>query len=290
MSLYGWYRTGSWLATHLPRSVGYGIASALGTGQYYLSHHDRAAVERNLTAIFGPKHPAIPATARAVFINFAKYLVDFFRLDEVDGTFLQRRVTMVGQEHLDHALSQGRGVIILSAHLGNYELGAAVMAAAGYPVNVIVLSHQDPKIDAFFVRRRSACRVRAISVGMALRQGFLCLRRNELLGILADRDFFNNGVRLQFLGREIGVPKGPALFSLRTGAPLVPAFLIRDPGQRFRMVFEPMIEPNPSGNEADDVPRMMRASLNVLEHYIRQYPSQWYLFRDFWDTSPWVIR
>ena len=290
MSLYGWYRIGRWLATHLPRPVGYGISTVLGTGQHRFSHRDRAAVERNLAAILGPNHPAIPATARAVFVNFAKYLLDFFRLAEVDDAFLRRRVTMVGREHLDRVLSQGRGAIILSAHLGNYELGAAVMAVAGYPVNVIVLTHQDPRIDAFFVGQRRALKVRAISTGMALRQGFACLRRNELLGILADRDFFNNGVRLRFLGREVGVPKGPALFSLRTGAPLVPTFLIRDPGERFRLVFEPPIEPNPSGNEADEVQRMMRASLDVLERYIRQYPSQWYLFRDFWDTGPWVIR
>ena len=243
MTPYRWYQAGQWLATHLPRRAAYGIASGLAAAQYRLMRADRQAVERNLDVVLGPQHPRRDETARAVFRNFAKYLVDFFRFADVDEAFIRRHVTVVGREHLDAVLRQGRGAILVSAHLGNYELGAVVAALLGYPVNTVVLTHQDPRIDALFTRQRAMRRVRPIAVGMALRQGFTALRRNELLGVLADRDFFNHGIRLSFLGREMSIPQGPALFSLRTGASIVPTFLTREPGDRFQLAFEAPIEP-----------------------------------------------
>lgn len=289
MNPYQWYRLGSWLAVRLPRRAGYGIASALGAFKYRTSHADRAAVHRNLDHVLGCDHPRRDAVARAVFRNFAKYLVDFFRFAEVDEAFIRRRVTVVGREHLDAALRQGRGALLVSAHLGNYELGAAVTARLGYPVNTIVLTHQNPRVDAFFTSQRAMRNVRPIAVGMALRQGFAALRRNELLGVLADRDFFNNGIPLTMFGRELSIPRGPALFSLRTGAPIVPAFLTREPGDRFQLSFEPPIHPTLSGDETTDITRLMTATLAVLERYIRRYPDQWFMFRDFWNPGPWVI-
>ncbi|MBI4226805.1 MAG: lysophospholipid acyltransferase family protein [Candidatus Omnitrophica bacterium] len=289
MSPYRWYQAGSWLATRLPRPAAYGLASCLAAARYRFARRDRQAVARNLEAVLGPQHPRREAIRRAVFRNFAKYLVDFFRLGEVDEAFLRRRVTIVGREHLDAALRHGRGAILVSAHLGNYELGAAITAALGYPVNVVVLTHQDPRVDAFFTRQRAGQRVRPIAVGMALRQVFAALRRNELVGMLADRDFFNNGLGLTFLGREMSVPQGPALFGLRTGAPIVPAFLTREPGDRFQFAFERPMAPVPGADEGREVPRLTAAILAVVESYVRRYPDQWYLFRDFWDPGPWVI-
>ena len=289
MSLYRGYQAGQWLAVHLPRPVAYQIASLLALAHYALSPADRAAVGRNLDVVLGPGHPRRRAIARAVFRNFAKYLVDFLRMEEVDAAFLARHVTVVGREHLEAARRRGRGVLIVSAHIGNYELGAAASAVLGYPVNTIVLTHQDPRINALFDRQRRRVGVHPIPVGMALRQVFAALRRNELLGVLADRDFFNHGMRLTFLGREVSIPQGPALFALRTGAAMVPTFLTREPGDRFQLAFEAPIEPAPTGDEAADVARLMTTVLPVLERYIRRYPDQWYLFRDFWNPGPWVI-
>ncbi len=284
-----WYRLGQWLALHLPLPVSYWIAERLADFRYLSSPVDRRAMQKNLAAVLGSNRPAITRASREVFHNFAKYLVDFFRFEMITPRFIAQRVTIVGRHHVDDALRQGRGAILLSAHLGNYELGAAVMARLGYPVHGVVLQHRDPRVDAFFTRQRQLAGVAPISVGMALRQGFACLKRNHLLGILADRDFFHHGVRLPFLGRSMSVPRGPALFSVRARAPIIPAFLIREPGGHFRLVFEPPIVPQAGADEAIEVDRVMRASLAVLERYIRQYPTQWYLFRDFENPGPWVI-
>ena len=290
MTLATAYRIGQWLVTHLPRSAAYAIASSLAVLQYRLAHEDRRAVYRNLAVILGEGHPDIPKMAQAVFVNFGKYLVDFLRFDEVDRRFVNSRVTFEGRQYLDEALRRGRGAMILSAHLGNYELGAAIAAVVGYPTHIIVLNHLNPEIEAIFQRQRRGRGVHAIAVGMALRQVFACLRRNEVLGILADRDFFDNGIQMEFLGKRMNIPKGPAQFSIRTGASIVPTFVIREPDDRFRFIMEPPIIPEPGRDEAAEVERLTKVCITVLERYIRRYPSQWYLFRDFWRPGPWVIQ
>lgn len=287
--LYRLYRLGWWLARRWPPGVSYGLARGLAWLRYLVAAEDRHAVRRNLTAILGAAHPGLSRATLAVFLNFAVYLVDFFRLPQLGPAFFRRHVAVVGREHLDAALRQGRGVIILSAHLGNYELGAAAVAALGYPANAIVLTHQDLQIDAFFKGTRRACGVTSIPVGMALRQSYACLKRNELVGILGDRDFFNNGIRRPFLGRQMSTPKGPALLSLHTGALILPTFLIRDQDQQYTLIFDQPIAPEPSAGETREIERLTTVALGVLEQYIRRYPTQWYLFRDFDDPGPWVI-
>ena len=283
------YRAGRGLVLCLPRTASYRCVTGLADLHYAFSTKDRQAVGRNLAEILGHGHPGIPAASREVFRNFAKYLVDFFRLERFDAAFLAQYVTVQGREYLDEALRGGRGVILLSAHLGNYELGAAVMTTLGYPVSAIVLTHQDPDIDAFFTHQRRAERVTAIPVGMALRQGFICLRRNELLAVVGDRDFSQNGLEVTLLGRPTRVPKGPAMFSVRTGAPILPAFCIREPRDRFRMILERPILPRTDADELTEIRRLTQAGTAVLEQYIRQYPTQWYLFQDFDRPGPAVI-
>lgn len=287
--LYQSYRIGQWLSCHLPTPVTYRLAALLADLKYLLARADRRAIQRNLAAILGASDPRLPRAAREVFRNFSRYLVDFFRMARVNAAFVRRRVTIVGRAHLDDALAQGRGAILLTAHVGNYELGAVVAAALGYPISGIALTHRDPRIDALFKRQRMSCGVKVIPPGMALRQGFACLRGNGLLGVVGDRDFFNHGVTLTFLGRRTRLPKGAAVFSLRTGAPIIPVFLIREGDARYRFLFERPIEPKRGADEDPEVERLTAAGAAVLEQSIRRYPTQWYLFRDFDHPGPWVI-
>ncbi|MBI4313571.1 MAG: lysophospholipid acyltransferase family protein [Candidatus Omnitrophica bacterium] len=287
--LYFLYRAGQRLALALPLPWAYAIACGLSDLKYLFSIKDRRAVLHNLSAVTGPSDPELPRMSKEVFRNFSKYLVDFFRLEKLDRDFIRRRVTVIGRGHVDGAFKRGKGAILLTAHLGNYELGAAIAAVGGYPVNAIVLNHQSSKIDALFVARRKSKGVSSIPLRSAVRQGFACLKRNEPLGIVGDRDFTGHGLRLPFLGRQMSVPKGPAFFSLRTGAPVIPTFLIRAAGGKFQMIFEKPIEPIATGDEERDIESMTRTILSVLEQYVRRYPTQWYLFRDFTDPTPAVV-
>ncbi len=287
--LYQMYRLSRWVAMRLLRRVSYRIGLIFSDLHYLFSHEDRRCVAKNLACILGENHPDIPGYSRQVFGNFAKYLVDFFRFEKFDEQFLSEHIQIIGEENVDEAVSGGKGAILLSAHLGNYELAALVARKKG-PVTAIVLTHQDPQIDSFFTCQRRLSKVNPIPVGMSLRAGFKALRRGEFLGVVGDRDFFDNGLKIQFLGKEMSAPKGPAIFSVRTGAPIVPTTLIREPNDDFRMIYEKPIYPRAGADEQEEIERLTRESVAVLERYVKENPTQWYFFREFWNPGPWIIR
>jgi len=231
---------------------------------------------------------------REVFRSFAMYLADFFRFGRITPEEIRRRVRMEGMEQMRAALNQGHGAIGLTAHLGNSELAGAVLALLGFPVNAVVLTHRNPMVDAFFTRQRASVGVRPLAVQRQSRRDFFkacisCLERNEILALAGDRDFFDHGIELSLFGRSIRVPNGPVAFSLKTGAPIVPGFLVREKDGNYRFVLEPPI-PIPHGVSRDEAARRMtQACLDVMAKYIRQYPTQWYMFREFWKQVPPVV-
>lgn len=269
------------------------IACRIADFCYARSSKDRRAVRENLSAVLGTDGVS-PVQVREVFRNFGIYLVDFFRFSRLNREEIHRWIHLEGLERMQGALRAGKGAIGLTAHLGNFELAGAVLSLLGMPVKALVLTHQNPQVDAFFRRQRESVGVTGIPVTPeTLKSCFeascAALRRNEILALVGDRDFFDHGLELPLFGRTLQVPKGPAVFSLRTGAPIVPGFLVRNPNGTYRFILEdPISVPNGLPQE-EAVRRMMQECLNVMARYIRQYPTQWYLFQEFWRPAPGAI-
>ncbi|MDD5439202.1 MAG: lysophospholipid acyltransferase family protein, partial [Candidatus Omnitrophica bacterium] len=176
------------------------------------------------------------------------------------------------------------GGVFLSSHIGNWELGAAVISSLGYEIYALALDHDDKKINKFFVRQRKTLGVGVIALTAALKKCTQILRRNKLLGILGDRDFTKSGIMVNFFGKETVLPKGPAFFSLRTGAPIVMAIMVRTKGDRYLFVLEKPLTRLRRGNPRKDMESLMAEYLKLLEKYIRRYPDQWYVFKRVWNT------
>ena len=293
MFFYGLYVVGYWACVLLPRGFCYGLARLLADLYSSRAPVDREAVRKNLTAVLG--RPASPQEVREVFRHFAMYLVDFFRFSHLTPKKIRRWIRIEGTEHMEEALRQGKGAIGLTAHLGNFELAGAVLALLGFPVSAVVFTHQNSRVDAFFSRQRAGVGIRAIPVRSqnqrALFQASLdALRGNGVLALVGDRDFFGNGLELPFFGRSVKIPRGPAAFSLRTGAPIVPGFLVREKDGTYRFTLErPIVAPE--GVDREEAMRQMtQACVDAMSRAIRRYPTQWYLFQEFWKTGPVVIR
>ncbi len=293
MPLYLLYVIGSAACQVLPRGLCYWIARRVADVWYWHAVRDREAVRLNLEAVL-QKGPVPPEQVREVFRNFGMYLADFFRFNRITAEEVQRMVRIEGLERMQAALAQGRGAIGLTAHLGNFELAGAVLTLLGLQVSAVVLTHQDKKVDAFFSRRRERVGVKAIPIQKQSPRVFFesaisALRRNEVLALVGDRDFFNHGIDLPLFGKTIRVPTGPANFSLKTGAPIVPGFLVREADGKYRFILESPI-PIPQGVSREEAVRQMtEACLDVMFKYIRQYPTQWYGFREFWRQVPAVV-
>ncbi|MFH1305775.1 MAG: lysophospholipid acyltransferase family protein [Candidatus Omnitrophota bacterium] len=282
--LYVLYAIGRKLALVLSQETFYKVAVFLADIYYIFARSDRRNLTGNLKVILKTNEDkVIKEHVRNVFRNFNKYLVDFFRFSELTRDYMISQALIEGKQNIDQALTAGKGAILVSAHIGNWELGGAIVASMGYELYAIALNHDDERIDNFFALQRNTAGMKTIPIGAQLKNCFKVLRKNNLLAIVGDRVFSDNGLEVNFFGRPTVLPKGPAFFNLRTGAPLIPTFTMRDKDGRFRMVFERPLETCLTGDEKTDIKRITESYVAVLEKYVRNYPDQWYICKKMWE-------
>jgi lauroyl/myristoyl acyltransferase len=286
MILYWLYKAGFFIANSLPLKSGYSVAETIATLHYYLSARDRRAVRNNLRQILGSSctDKELSRQAREVFINFAKYLVDFFRFASIDEEYIKNFIKIRGLENVDKGLSGGKGVILISAHIGNWELGGQILSGMRKPMAAVVLTHANKKINDLFTRQRMVSQMKPIEIGLSLRGCYQTLKKNGLLALLGDRDFSGNGFLMPFFGREMLIPKGPAVLSRRLGACLVPSFMIREKDDTFSLTCEKPIYPDLHMDEDQAIKDLAQKYSSVIESYVKKYPTQWYLFREAWNA------
>lgn len=283
MFKYFLYKIGLFLLHRLPSQLSYKFAAFVSDLQYYFSFRDRRAVRKNLKNIL-PSADNISFLTKDVFRNFGRYLIEFFQMKEmVDEQFIKSNVRTEGMGYLDKVLAEGKGGIVVTAHIGNWELGAVLISVLGYPLMAIALPHKERPVNDLFNDQREAKGVTVVPTNGALRQCIEQLRGNRLLALVADRDFSANGIMMDFLGSKMLVPKGPAMFSLKTGAPILPIFLIRNGDGTFTFSCSQPIYPPGRNRREDDttMKELMGRYMSVIEKKIRAHPSQWLLFREF---------
>ncbi|MDD5042824.1 MAG: lysophospholipid acyltransferase family protein [Candidatus Omnitrophica bacterium] len=280
---YYLYRLAQSVALALPVKLAYALAVFLADLHYLLAFRDRRFVKNNLKEIFaGEKNIRLDKISRNVFRNFAKYLVDFFRFERLDRQYISRNIKLENVAYFDQALAKGKGVIVLTAHLGNWELGGVVLAQLGYPFWAVALPHKNKDVDNFFVSQRSRKGVNVIPMGKAVRSCIAALRKNHMLALVGDRDFTEKGLIVDLFGKPMHFPEGPAALSLLTGASIVPGFMLRNPDDSFTLRIEKAVEFTPCGDKEKDLKKIIEIYRETFERYIRTYPDQWYVFRRFW--------
>jgi KDO2-lipid IV(A) lauroyltransferase len=277
------YRLGQFIALTLPLKIGYRLAVFCSDVHYIFADKDRQAVKENLKTIF-PKasEREIHRIRITMFRNFAKYLVDFFRFSKIDIAYIKKNIKIENQHYFQEAISRGKGGIALSAHLGNWELGGAVVALLGYSLWVVALPHKHKRVDNFFNAQRESKGLKVIPLGKAVKSCLNVLKENKFVGLVGDRDFAANGVLIDFFGRPVLFPRGPAAFSLKTGATIVPVFLVRNEDDSFTVKIEKPVQFIASGDREKDIMDLIMQYKVIIENYIRKYPEQWYMFRRFW--------
>lgn len=280
---YYLYRIGQFIALHLPLKVGYAIAVFCSDLHYLFAAKDRKAVKENLKTIFPDKTEGQVCKIRLrMFRNFAKYLVDFFRFEKLDLELIQQKIRIENLHYFKEAFSAAKGIVVLTAHLGNWELGGVVISLLGYPLWVVALAHKHKKVDIFFNAQRENKGLKVIPLGKAVKACLNLLKENKMVALVGDRDFTENGVLVNFFGKDTYFPQGPAALSLKTGAIIVPGFMVRNPDDTFTLKIEKPISFNATGNKERDLRDMTNLYKKIFEDYIRRYPDQWYMFKRFW--------
>ncbi len=274
------YAAGEALSKVLPKPTAFRFARRAAS-VYAVFSRDLPAVRHNLSAALPDvSHADLTRLSRELLDNYSAYLVELFYADRLDRAAVERSFEMLGREHLDRALAAGKGLILVSAHVGNWELGAIALARLGYPMHVIALTHTNPKIDRFFTHLRRRHGLETLPVGCFMRKAYEVPRRNRILAMNADRYFGGEAVASSFLGRGVRFSSGFARAALSAGAPVIPAFCL-PAGGKHRLEIGPPLE------SGDSEEALVDAYARRAEAVIRRHPTQWFVFQRFDRVQLW---
>ena len=278
------YRAADFVSQVLPHRFAYWCGLRVADAFWHWDRRGREAVISNLRHIhafrgLAVSEDVVEREARRTFHYFGKYLVDFFRFTRMSMHDVKRTVSTEHVERIEQAVGMGRGVLVVTAHLGNWEIGGAALAAMGYPVNGIFMPTRSKKTNALFQRRREARGLKVFPLGEAARESLKALRRKEFVGLLGDRDYSGGGARVPLFGVPTRLPSGPARLCLKTGAPILMGFLLRRDDDTFLMRIYPPI----TAEEYGSISEIQGAICDVLEQAIGEDPCQWFMFDEFWQ-------
>jgi KDO2-lipid IV(A) lauroyltransferase len=269
-----------------PRRFAYWVGESVADMSYRRDEHGRLAVQGNIRRVCGHQGEEVSddevyRMARNTFRQFGKHCVDFFRLIRLPRERFAGLVSGDGFKHIDAAMARGKGVIILSAHLGNWELGGALLSSLGLPVNAVFMPKSNPNVDKLFRDCREKRGMKVTPLGSAARDTLAALKKNELVCLLADRDYTARVAVMEFFGVPARFPVGPARLCLHAGSPIVMGFTIRKKDDTFSCAVEEPIYPE-DGMTVDDVQRRI---CGMLQGAIGTNPCQWFMFEDFWKDG-----
>jgi KDO2-lipid IV(A) lauroyltransferase len=273
------------LLAWLPARPGLWVGRRLGDLAWVTLRARRAVTLDNLQRAFGGERDGgeLRRLGRRSFehlgMNLVEACVFFFRPPAV----LLSRVTLEGVEHLRAAAASGRGILLLTAHFGNWELLAASHALSGFALSVVVRPLDNPVLDRVVARFRRRAGVELIAKRRALREVLDALRRRRMVGVLLDQNAARGeGVFVPFFGVPASTSKALAVVALRAGAPVTPVFIRRDAGGRHTVHIEPALPPPPDG----DVTAYTATFNRAIEAAVRSAPEQWFWMHARWKTRP----
>jgi KDO2-lipid IV(A) lauroyltransferase len=274
------------LAEMMPPRLADVLGAGLGSLAYRLLTSRRRIARDNLRNAFGDElsEERIDAVAREAFRSVGRSVVDFMRFEKLGSEWVNRVVESDARPTVERVLSEGNGLIVVTPHFGDWELGGVWYAAQGFPCDILVGVQHNEKVDALANRMRTSIGASVIPVGAGLRSVFKSLQDNHILGIAPDQHAPSGRLILEFFGRPASVAKGPALFSLRTGAPILPFLLARERYDKHVMKWAEPIYPLKSDDEERDVQAITQQYMKFFEDQIRLRPGLW-----MWTHRRWKV-
>lgn len=279
-----------WIVRLFPRRLLLRLFEVLADVGFYLFRGFRRRSIYNLSVALGDRlNPRERAeTAQKSLRNFFRDFVEVAYALQAAPEAIQREIPLLGREHLEKALAKGKGVIALSAHLGNFFLIGTRLAIEGYPTHVLVKPARNGHFMALMDRYRLMIGQKTIHARprrKATRELIQILRRNEIAVVIADEHRSSAGISVSFFGQTVLARRGPITLTLRTGAALVPVYMIRDPSGQLKLVVEPELELSWSGRPMENVAKNTLRLTQWLEQVVRSYPDQWNWMNIRWQEA-----
>ncbi len=218
---------------------------------------------------------------KGVYINFGRYMTEFFTIPKLNYEKVKEKVIVENIEVLDSALKKGRGVIALTAHIGNWELAGVVTSILGYKICAIAIPYMTPKITEIYRRIRESKGVEVIFTGSNPKDFIRFKRENKVLAILGDRVFTEKGEVVNFMGKKAIFPRGPATLAVKLKTEFISGFFVRE-NDRYKLFFEEINYPPENLSEEEKIDYLLNESVKKIEKVILKYPMQWLSFQNIW--------
>lgn len=273
---------------HLPLCLVLAIGRTLGRIAFHLDkRHRKTALENMKLAYKGSvSEDRLTSIARAVFENLAMTGLEFMRLPWLTKQRLNGYVEFEGIENLERALEQKKGVILFTAHFGNWELMAAAYGLSGHPIDIVVRELDSPVAEAFTAWVRTASGNRLVEKNRSMRRLIKTLSNNGIAGILLDQNVARvEGVFVDFFGTLACTNKGTAMLAQMSGAAMLPTFIVRQ-GMRHTIVIGERVELADTGDKHADATLNTARCTRIIEEQVRAHPEQWFWVHRRWKTRP----
>jgi lauroyl/myristoyl acyltransferase len=294
-SIYFLARSGNTLARWTPQSARHALGASIGAASYLGWPSKRQVTRLNMAQVTGrPAHdPYVQRLALTSWRNYGRYASDFISFPHlnIDQVVRNMRDLSEGQDgwqgHVRTALQAGQGAILTSAHFGNWDMAGAILARE-IPVSAVAETFSDKQLNQLLQDQRKEKGIGIIPMEGSVRRILRILKQNELAAIIVDRPVTEDqGIEVMFFGRKTYVPSGPAALALKSGAAIVPGFAwYGHHNKYYTRMFPPIFPQESKGEErAKEISRLTQRMYDAIEVMIREWPTQWYMFRQFWPSE-----
>ena len=265
------------------------IAHFFGIILFNVDRKHRKIALDNLTYAFGheKQFQEIEEIARQVFINLVKIVFEIAWSLHLKESQFTEHFKIDGYHNIKNAYQKGRGVLVLTAHFGNWELLTIIAKMIKFPINIVVRPLDFKPLDHFIFNLRTRYGGKIIPKERSVHAIIKSLHREEMVALLMDQNVdWYEGVFVDFMGHRACTSKGLALFALKTEAPVVPVFMIREKSG-LRAEFGPEIVTVKTGDRQKDIETNTQEYNRVIENFVRRYPGQWFWIHQRWKTKPY---
>jgi phosphatidylinositol dimannoside acyltransferase len=276
------------IVERLPRSWAYALAVFAARFAFWFSPRARPRLEFNLrVARPDLDERALKRVAWLNFRNHAKAYADLMMLPRANAEAMRPLLKVKGWENLEQARAVGKGVMVVSCHMGSYEIAAAIWSATLAPVSLFAEELEPRALYEWYrdTRARLGISVLPLHLG-GLRKVTQALRDGEMVVTAIDRDIMGTGHVMPFFGRPARIPLGPAAIALRMGTPLLPACAYRLPDDTYMVEGLPPLIAEATGDVKADEVRITQQLLRQIEEFIRLHPDQWHVPHRIWEGAP----
>ncbi|MBM3248242.1 MAG: lysophospholipid acyltransferase family protein [Candidatus Omnitrophica bacterium] len=274
----------------LPGKSIYGFADFVAKLGFVIAGKKRKHALESLNIAFGKEKDSkeLKQIALASFEYMARGILELLYLIE-HPHLISRKVSIEGKGNLDKAIAEGKGVICVTAHFGNFPLMLFKFACDGYKTNCIMRIMRDQQVEDIFNKKRTDAGIGTIYSQPrpeCINKSLKALRNNELLFIQLDQNFGTGGVFVDFFGTKAATATGPVIFAMRTGAPILPMFMVRNRDNTHKMIIEPVLHLEEKATREETIVVNVSRITKIIEAYIRKYPEEWGWIHRRWKSRP----